>query len=78
VPQPPTDSPMILPTYITNGITDGLCISRSARMSDACPSAQVPTDFPKAQKFWQDFQTFLVHISINFLWPTEFNTTDNN
>jgi hypothetical protein len=28
--------------------------SRSARMSDTCPSARIPTD----QKVWRDFRTF--------------------
>jgi hypothetical protein len=44
VPQSPTESPTVLLTYITDGITDELPTSRSARMSDACPSAHVPTD----------------------------------
>jgi len=46
----PTESPTELRT------------SRSARMCDTCPSAQIPTDW----KVWRDFQTFLVRISINF------------
>jgi len=40
--------------------------SRSARMSDACPFAQIPMDFLTDRKVWRDFRTFLVHISINF------------
>ena len=39
-------SPTGLPTYNTDGITDGLRTSRSARMSDTCPSAHIPTAVP--------------------------------
>lgn len=46
VPQSSTESLTVLPTYIT----DGLPRSRSARMSDVCPSTQVPTDFPTDRK----------------------------
>ena len=58
VPQSPTafrhKIPMESPTELHT--------SRSARMSDTCPSAQIPTN----RKVWRDFQNFLVHISINF------------
>ena len=47
----------IVPQSPTN-----LRTSRSARMSDTCPSAQIPMD----RKVWRDFRTFLVRISINF------------
>jgi hypothetical protein len=51
-------------TSHTDGITDG------SRMSDTCPSAPLLTEFstevPTDRKFWRDFQTFLVRISINF------------
>jgi hypothetical protein len=50
----PTDSPTDLRT------------SRSARMSDTCPSATILMDFPTDQKLWRDFRTFLVRISINY------------
>ena len=42
----PTESPTDLRT------------SRSARMSDTCPSAQIPTEFPTDRKVWRDFWTF--------------------
>ena len=54
VPQSPT----MLPTYITNGITDGLPTYRSTCMLDACPC--------RYRKVWRDFRTFFVCISINF------------
>jgi hypothetical protein len=64
VPQSPTDSPTVVPMYITNGITDGLPTSRSARMSDACPSAHVPTDFPTDRKSLAGFSNFFgAHIN---------------
>jgi len=69
VPQSPTASP----TYVTNGVTDGLRTSRSARMSDACRSAQVPTD----RKVWRDFWTFFVRISMNY-WRNSMPPTTIN
>jgi hypothetical protein len=50
----PTESPTNLRT------------SRSACMSDTCPSTQIPTDFLTDRKVWRDFRTFFVRISINF------------
>jgi len=43
VPHSLTGLPMELPTYNTDEITYGLRTSRSARMSDMCPSAHIPT-----------------------------------
>jgi hypothetical protein len=40
VPQSPTESPTVWPTYIIDGLTDGIPTSRSARMSDSCPSCR--------------------------------------
>ena len=48
-------------TIPTESLMD-LRTSRSARMFDTCPSAQIPTD----RKVWRDFRTFFVRISINF------------
>ena len=45
VPHSPTGLPTELPTYNTDRITDGLRTSRSARTSDTCPSAHIPTDY---------------------------------
>jgi len=39
-------SPTGLPTFNTDGITDELRTSRSARMSDMCPSAHIPMAVP--------------------------------
>ena len=47
-------------------IPTDLRTSWSARMSDTCLSAQIPTEFPTDRKVWRDFWTFLVRISINF------------
>jgi hypothetical protein len=53
-------SPAALPTYIT----DGLRTSRSTHMSDACPSAQVPTDFLTNRKSLAGFSNFFgAHIN---------------
>jgi len=54
--QIPTESPMDVRT------------SWSARMSDTCPSARIPTDLLTDRKVWRDFRTFLVRITINFRW----------
>ena len=54
VPQSPMTFRRKIPTELRT--------SRSARMSDTCPSAQIPTN----RKVSRDFQTFLVRISINF------------
>ena len=71
VPHSPTGLPKALPTYNTDRIIDRLRTSRSARMSDTCPSARIPTD----RKVWRDFRTFLVRISINF--QRKINCTDS-
>jgi hypothetical protein len=62
VPQSPTGISTALPTSHTDRIPTDLRTSWSARMSDTCPSAQIPTN----RKVWRDFRTFLVRISINF------------
>jgi hypothetical protein len=37
---------MVFPMDITDGIADELHTSQSTRMSDVCPSAQIPMLFP--------------------------------
>jgi len=49
----------------TKSPTD-LCTSRSAHMSDTCPSAQIPTD----RKVWRNFQTFF---GAHFKYPSVFH-----
>jgi len=46
VPHSPTGLPTEWPTYTTDGITDGLRTSRSARMFDTCPFAHIPMALP--------------------------------
>ena len=54
------------PTALSTESPTNLRTSRSACMSDTCPSTQIPTDFPTDRKVWRDFRNFFVRISINF------------
>jgi hypothetical protein len=64
VPQSPMESPTVLPTYITDKITDGLPTSRSARMSDACPGGTSTDEFSDGSKSLAEFSNFFgAHIN---------------
>jgi hypothetical protein len=58
VPQSLTESPMMLPMYIIDGLTDGIPTSRSARMSDACPSCRSTNGFSDGSKSLAGFLKF--------------------
>ena len=54
VPQSPTDLPMVLPKYITDGLTDEIPTPRTARMSDTCLSCRC-TDGSKSLEGFMKF-----------------------